>query len=312
VNICILLATYNGSAFLEEQLESLIAQTEINWQCLIRDDGSKDNTVEIVKKYCLKDLRFTMVSDGVGPMGNAMENFSLLMAEGMKTKAKYFFFSDQDDVWMPNKIDVMYKQLKQYADDVPLLIHHDLEVVSDKLTLLNSSFIKYAGLDPLASFAQLLNKNVVTGCASACNRALFKTSMPIPSGAMMHDWWLALKSAYKGQLIFLDEKLVKYRQHNNNVLGAQSFWKKLKLSKLKSNWQRQILVLNSSINQSKDFLQLELKTNDVCDEKYIQLEAYSNIKLASKIRRISIARKMSFFPNNWFLKIIYSAKLLSL
>jgi rhamnosyltransferase len=310
LNICILLATYNGATFLAQQLDSLISQTEKNWLCIIRDDGSKDQTVAIINEYCLKDSRISLLLDSLGSQGNAMANFSLLISEGMKTKANYFFFSDQDDVWMPNKIEVIYKQLTLYSEAIPLLIHHDLEVVNEKLSLLNPSFVKYAGLDPTSSFAQLLSKNVVTGCASACNRALLKESLPIPAEAMMHDWWLALIAAYKGQLVFLEVTLVKYRQHNNNVLGAQSFWQKLQPSKLRHNWQRQIRIFNSTTVQAKCFLLFDHV--NVCNEKHNQLKTYSNINMVPRMRRIFMAKNMSFFPKNWLLKIIYVAKLFSL
>ena len=319
MNICILLATYNGEKFLNAQLNSLIHQTEKEWICLIRDDGSQDKTIEIINEYCLKDSRFILISDDLGPQGNAMANFSLLIEAGVKTDADYFFFSDQDDVWANNKLEFIAAEFKKKNIQKPLLIHHDLEVVNHDLSQLSPSFIHYSALEPSASFARLLSRNVVTGCASACNRELLELSLPLPKEALMHDWWLALTASYFGELHFINKVLIKYRQHENNVLGANSFkqitkpfrpFQSIKKGQFRSRFKR-LMELSpsfySTLDQAGAFLNLINSKQEVvnCQRKknFRVLVTYSNLLKFSKLKRISSILYFGFLQKNLQLKI---------
>ncbi len=225
-NIDILLATYNGERYLAEQIDSVLAQRFDDWRLIARDDGSSDGTVAILQDYSARHPdRIVLLDDGDRGLG-ASGNFSRLMEYAA---ADYVMFCDQDDVWLPGKIDrlleAMHALEAENGSDIPLIVHSDLTVVGRNLEELHHSFWKFQTIDPAfgRSFNRLLIQNVVTGCASLCNRKLIETSLPVPPEAMMHDWWLALVAASFGHVASVPEATVLYRQHGENTLGAKQF-----------------------------------------------------------------------------------------
>jgi rhamnosyltransferase len=223
------MATYNGAEFLSDQIQSIQGQTLSNWTLLVRDDGSEDNTRGLLEKLAAKDKRIRCIHDTRGCLG-AVGNFGELMRIARAEKADYVFFSDQDDVWASNKITDQLTYLMEmesrYGQKTPILVYSDLEVVSEQLERIHSSFMGYQGLnhesrDPLRV---LLTQNFVTGCATAINRPLVELALPLPADVIMHDWWLALCAAACGEIGYLENSLLLYRQHKSNQLGAQQYW----------------------------------------------------------------------------------------
>lgn len=224
----ILLATYNGEAFLVEQIESVLAQSFADWRLVIRDDGSTDGTLDIAGRYAAENPdRIVLVGEGESGLG-ASGNFARLMEHAT---AEYVMFCDQDDVWLPDKTERLLAAMRaleaEAGKELPLLVHSDLRVVGADLRELHPSFLTYQFLDP--AFGRCLNRlliqNVVTGCACLCNRRLIEISLPVADQSMMHDWWIALVAAAFGRIGFVAEPTVLYRQHGANTLGAkQSGW----------------------------------------------------------------------------------------
>jgi hypothetical protein len=225
--IAILLATYNGSPWLPELLASVTIQQGVDWQLLIRDDGSSDGTQDIFRTAAARDSRLHIVQDSAGRLG-ACGSFGMLMQHALATGARYFAFADQDDVWLPHKLATQIAALKEREDTLgsgmPLLVHSDLTVVDAQLRTLHSSHTQRAGLyrdcpAPLA-LRTLLGHNFVTGCATLFNRPLLEAASPLPEAAAMHDWWLACCAAALGRIHYIEEPLVLYRQHGANAIGA--------------------------------------------------------------------------------------------
>ena len=228
VRIVILLGTYNGGRFVEEQIRSIQDQTVSSWTLLARDDGSQDGTLEVVAEAARRDERIRFLRDTHGRLG-VVGNFGELMRIACAEKADYVFFSDQDDVWASNKITDQLTYLMEmelrYGQKTPILVYSDLEVVSEQLERIHPSFMCYQGLaheshDPLRV---LLTQNFVTGCATAINRSLLELAIPLPADVVMHDWWLALCAAACGQIRYLPNSTLRYRQHDSNQIGAQRF-----------------------------------------------------------------------------------------
>ena len=231
--IVILLSTFNGADYLAEQLDSLLGQTYSNFVIIIRDDGSKDCTEEIinryVKKYQGRISKFLGNETNVGPSAS----FFLLIQYIMREKNSYglsrvyMMLCDQDDIWIENKLEVqMAKMLcaEQKTPGLPILIHSDLNVVSEEKVVIAKSFISYQGLEiERNKFTNIVLSNLVTGCTTLFNEELARQALPIPNKAIMHDWWLALTAAAFGKIIYLNMPLVKYRQHANNTIGAKEF-----------------------------------------------------------------------------------------
>lgn len=225
--IQVLLATYNGEAFLAEQLDSLLAQEEADFTVLSRDDGSTDTTLAILQSYTRNFPGQITLSDKQGRLG-ATGSFDWLLSQ---SSAPYIAFCDQDDVWVPNKLHTLLDHMQaletSLGSKTPILIHSDLTVVNRSLQSIQPSFWSYSGLDARRhGLAQILISNTVTGCAMFANRALVERAMPISPEAVMHDHWFALVAAAFGHIAPVYEPLVKYRQHGRNVVGAQAYdWK---------------------------------------------------------------------------------------
>lgn len=253
--VVIVMATYNGSRFIEEQIISIQAQSYSDWVLYIRDDGSRDDTVQKTLLVESKDQRIKLVQDKLGNQG-PIGNFSTLMNLALQEKADYVFFADQDDVWHQDKLAIMLGGIRNleltYGNNKPLLVHCDLTVVNDNLVPIANSFVDYSRLSPTsADLGVLLCQNQVTGCACVINSALLKLACPVPENVLMHDWWLALLAATTGKVGFIPKQLVLYRQHSGNVLGATSF--KLRLKKLlfsSQQWKLHIDVIKRSFLQA--------------------------------------------------------------
>ena len=220
ISIC--MSTYNGAAYLAEQIESLLAQTCQDWTLWVRDDGSGDTTPDIVDCYAQQYPRkIKVVRDARGRLGPSLSFGSLLEA----ADGEYFMFCDQDDVWLANKIELTLEAMKAAettCPHLPLLVHSDLKVVDHKLNPIADSFWDYQRLRPsIASGCRgIIADNVVTGCTVMLNRAAKAVSVPIPPEAVMHDWWVAMTVAKHGKIIALPLSLTCYRQHENNRVGA--------------------------------------------------------------------------------------------
>lgn len=223
----ILLATYNGARYVQAQLDSLFAQTHANFRLLVSDDGSTDATVAIIREFARRQEsgRLRWVPNPGAGRGPA-RNFETLMAASLADgAARWALFCDQDDVWLPGKIECLVQAMTALEggdDALPCLVHSDLRVVDEHLDTIADSFIRQQRIEVSAmSLPVLLGVNHVTGCAMMVNRALLALALPLPPEAVMHDWWCALLSC-QGRRRFVPDPLVLYRQHGANQVGAKS------------------------------------------------------------------------------------------
>lgn len=224
--VAIVMGTYNGARFLEEQLASIVSQTYADWHLLIRDDGSTDETPTLLERAAATDSRIEVVHDTQGNLGPAL-NFSALCEIAKARGFAYLFFADQDDVWNSDKIArslaALQAEEERAGSNLPLLVHSDLVVVDEHRRLIADSLMRYKHIhhvvtDPLRT---LLVQNFVTGCSAACNRALLDVAAPVPPVAIMHDYWFALCAAAFGRLLYVSSSTAEYRQHSGNQLGAK-------------------------------------------------------------------------------------------
>ena len=242
-NIDILLPTYNGEKYLTEQIDSILTQSTQDWRLIIRDDGSSDNTVSIIEKYAAKyPDKIKLITDNDGNLGASL-NFGRLLEQA---DAEYIMFSDQDDVWLPNKIELtlnVMKATEQIYPDKEVLIHTDLKVVNSDLNIIADSMWSYQKISPEIGddLSKIMAQNIVTGCAMMINRKAKDVSTPIPPEAIMYDWWIAMNVARYGKIVYLSAPSILYRQHSDNRIGAKeakniniiNFFKKLcRLNKL--------------------------------------------------------------------------------
>ena len=283
--ITIIISTYNGEKYLKNQLNSLFLQTFKNFQVLVRDDGSSDNTLEVLKSY---DIKLIKTSKNLG----AKESFSELLNYAVaNSNSEYFMFCDQDDVWYSDKVEktlLKIQAMEQECGDIGLLVHTDLEVVDEKLNILNNSFMDFQKIDPMKNnFNNLLIQNTITGCTMLINRKLAQKCLSIPDSAIMHDWWIGLVACQFGNIGYVNEATMKYRQHTSNAIGAKGF----DISFILKNMSKKI-SLAENIFQAKAFLD---RYRDKLDKNTIEmLEDFSTIESKSfwQKRKILLKHKL--------------------
>ena len=169
MKVTILLSTYNGEQFLAEQIKSIQEQTYKGWQLLIRDDGSTDGTRAVIEDFCRKDDRIAFINrENLQNLGVIQSFHSLLQYQD----SDFYLFSDQDDVWLPDKIAMQLAEADKYDSSLPLLVYTDLKVVDQELQVVHESMIRTQSDRANTELIQELTENTVTGGVSMINRAL--------------------------------------------------------------------------------------------------------------------------------------------
>lgn len=242
--IDILLATYNSEKYLPTLIDSLVAQTYSDWRILVHDDGSTDETVAILEKYS-RNLsgKLVFLRSGISFRNPAL-SFSHL---AQKAECPYIMFCDHDDVWLPDKISLTLEKMlaveRVSPAGTPVLIYTDLKVVGPSLEPICGSLWKYQNFTPgKDSFGSLLVQNIITGCTVMVNSSLLRIALPVPSEAIMHDWWVALVAAAFGRIAHVPVPTILYRQHANNYGGAKQWGIQYILSKLSDVLDRRNLL----------------------------------------------------------------------
>lgn len=219
----VLMATWNGSRFLEQQLRSLFGQTFQDFRLIVRDDDSTDSTPQILEQFRSRYSDRVIVRKNSTRHGPC-QTFSLLAEEA---EAPYFAFCDQDDVWRADKLQLEVGTTKsieaEHGAQTPVLVFSDTELIDQDNRLLAPSVWKMKHINPQrASLGAMLVQNLVSGCTILGNRRLLLHAVPIPEEAFMHDFWFGLVAAAFGVLRALDEPTVGYRQHDSNTIGVGS------------------------------------------------------------------------------------------
>lgn len=231
----ILMATYNGAKYIEQQLQSLFEQTYSHWILTIRDDGSTDDTISIIEKYVLKyPGKIKLLPPGQKNLRSTLNFGKLLEA----STCDYVMLCDQDDFWFPEKIEItlseMMKREKQLGNDHPLIVYTDLSVADEDLHLIHESYWKLRKQSPVVT--QKLHKTIahstITGCTMMINRAGIKASIPILFDNFQHDHWMAMHVAHFGHIFAIDRPTLLYRQHASQSVGAQTFSVKYVINRL--------------------------------------------------------------------------------
>lgn len=230
VSVCI--ATYNGEAYIKEQITSILLQLSESDEVIVSDDGSKDSTIEQVLKT--NDKRIKIFTNEVrhGVIGNFENSIS-------KASGDYIFLSDQDDVWINGKVSDslhLLKQLEQDNPGKPALIYSDVTITDSKLNiLLKSTFEKSRHKSSDFTKPHILTvANNIMGCTMAFNNLAKKVILPIDPSAIMHDWWIALAISKYGVSAPLNKPTIYYRQHGNNEVGSTLLQKRNIFSRLKT------------------------------------------------------------------------------
>ena len=232
----VVMPTFNGIDFLEDQIRSIYNQTLRPKRLIVRDDGSTDGTVDLL--YRLKSLYGEWLCVHIGETNlGCTECINQLL---YLTSGPYVSLADQDDIWLPQKLEHSYRLLYNAelnkGLDHPILVHTNLNIVDSNLTDLGFTYTERQLINPYADSPSMISlTNVVTGCTILCNRALLNLALPIPKDALVHDWWISLVASVFGNIEFLPWSTMLYRQHSRNVIGAKGFTLNYWLERIK-NW----------------------------------------------------------------------------
>ncbi|MBP3685144.1 MAG: glycosyltransferase family 2 protein [Oscillospiraceae bacterium] len=295
--VAICMATYNGETYIEEQIASILKQTYTNWVLFIRDDHSRDGTVEAIRGFITHyPDKIVLIEDGTLKGGSAKQNFaSILQWVTEHYDFQYFMFSDQDDVWLGEKIEKTMAAMKknENSPDQPLLVHTDLKVVDQDLQVLGESFFQYRALNPeVKDLRHLLIQNNITGCTMLWNKALNDLIDIGDEAVAMHDWWITLTACVFGKIVCLKEATVLYRQHGSNVVGAT-----------KVNTLGFIIKRLSGSSHVRETLQMSIRQADAFRNNYWDrleketlaiLSCFSNLYEHNKLIRLVTVFKESF------------------
>lgn len=204
ISVCI--ATYNGEKYIKDQLDSILVQLHTDDEIIISDDSSTDKTIEIIKSFNDKRIVLYENQKFKSPIFN-FEN-SLTYASG-----DYIFLSDQDDIWVPNKVKVMKEFLVNFD-----LVLSDTDIIDSNGNIQKKSFYQINGSKK--GLVRNIVKNSYLGCTMAFNQKILQRSLPFPKDIAMHDWWIGLIAELYGKTYFIDEKLIHYRRHGSNASPA--------------------------------------------------------------------------------------------
>ncbi len=298
MKVNILMSTYNGQQFLAEQIRSIQDQSYTDWTLFIRDDGSSDNTKEILKDFERQDSRIHLIDSDKSDNLGVIKSFHKLVNHD---RADYYFFSDQDDVWLPNKLELSLKEAQNYLADFPLMVYMDLKVVNQDLEIMTESMVKSQSHHANTELVQELTENTVTGGVAMINHALAEMWQETDD-ILMHDWYLALLASAFGNLVFIDQPGELYRQHSDNVLGARTLSKRFK------KWIRPHILfavywdlIKNSQKQARHLLQMPLSQSN-----RELIEAFVTIMDKPMLERFRILRKYGLRKNKAFHTLVFT------
>ncbi len=218
--VAILLCTFNGAKFLSKQLDSIQAQKHSNFLMYASDDGSVDESRLILKRYQAR-IGKAAATINSGPQTGFADNFLSLICDS-NIKADYYAFSDQDDMWEPDKLSIAIEKLEPVSSDVPAIYCSRTSLIDS----LDNEIGLTTKFEKSPSFANALMQNIAGGNTMVLNNAA--RELVIQAGknpVVCHDWWAYLLVAGAGGVIIYDSyPTIKYRQHSFNRIGCKNSW----------------------------------------------------------------------------------------
>jgi glycosyltransferase involved in cell wall biosynthesis len=218
IRCSICMATCNGGNNVERQLNSILTQIEDVDEIIVSDDGSTDGTVEIIRSINDDRIKIYNNTGKKGPVWN-FENAIL------RSSGQYVFLADQDDIWLPGKIQKHIKAHEHFG-----LVISDAIVIDEKEGVIFESFFQQRG--SRNGLLKNIFQNSYIGCCMSFSRQFVNKCLPFPSNIYMHDWWMGLIGEYTRDAYFLDEKLIKYVRHGSNasptLISKLSVYKQIK------------------------------------------------------------------------------------
>lgn len=295
MRVTVLMSTYNGEKYLQDQLDSIFFQKKVEVRLIVRDDGSSDKTMEILEDNAHRHSNMIILK-GERNLGPCKSFLSLIRSY---CDSDYFALADQDDIWDKNKLSIAIDKLETLPKDKPVLYYSNLRIVDE-----NNRFLRNSHTKPLVSnhkHASLI-ENLATGCTIVYNQKLAEIAFEKqPEDFSMHDAWLYMVCVFLGNLVYDFEAHINYRLHGKNEIGT--YGKRVNLKKIKSelnllfDWKSHLRLKNAEIFAEEFANELEErdfeKIKSVCDYKRnisnrLKILWDSDIKSDSRYRNIKL------------------------
>lgn len=276
IKVLVLLSTFNGENFLKQQLDSLKQQESVDIYCLVRDDGSNDTTTKIIEQYSKEwtKLEYSLESN----IGCSSSYISLMEKAIHYNDFDYFAFCDQDDYWLPDKLENAIKTFEE--NQTPQLYCSNLTLVDENLNIIKKMYEK-----PIRSFSKpsLLVEQIGTGCTMVFNRQALNFFLNNkPTIPILHDRWFVLIMMFTDKKIYFDNNsYIFYRQHSKNVVGYNYTLKSRLISKYHSFFKLNETPRRNQANELIKICSSQISKQDI---ELIKIVANFNMNLKTKFR----------------------------
>ena len=272
----ILMATFNGEKYIIEQLHSIISQSFKDIKIYISDDGSSDNTINVINEYISRN-NLSNITLLEGPQLGYAYNF-MAMIQNARIQADYFAFSDQDDIWDVDKLSNAVKRIKEFPQDQATLYCSRSKII-DK----NGIFLRFSpAFSRPASFKNAILQSIAGGNTMVMNGVARNIIASIEiKNIVSHDWWTYIVISSTGGNVYYDETPhIDYRQHESNIIGENR--------SLHSKFTRIFKLLNGSYKEWMSINCVELKKN----EKLLTLESKDILDKFTSMRQYPLTRRL--------------------
>ena len=297
--ICVLLSSYNGEKFIREQIDSILAQENVDLHLVIRDDASSDNTRTIIKEY--QETHPELIEAIMGENVGFALSFSKLIeyAYNKYPKCDYFAFADQDDVWLKNKLSTAISQIQEVDKNIPATYCSNKLLVDENLKEIRLS---WSPTEVQLTKERCLIQSFATGCTMVFNRMAAEIYINrYPNNLKLHDYLMYQQCMFVGKVIYDPNYYILYRQHGGNQIGTPNFINRMK-RRLGGHYKEHALEKQnySFLNAYKDLLSVDdigLLTSFIFYRKNISTKL--SLLFNKKIRYTN-------FENNffYFIKVI--------
>jgi len=207
MKISVCMAVYNGGSYLQPQMLSILAQLRATDEVVVVDDASQDNSVELLSDFMDPRVRVFRNDRNLGVLSSFEKAMRLAQGE-------ILFLSDQDDLWLPGKVDKIIEVFSLNPEIT--MVASDAQIIDASGRLVADSFFAQRGRFAAGVLHNLL-KNKYLGCTLAFRRSMLDHFLPIPKDVPMHDIWFGLVNDVYGKTHYIDQPLIAYRRHGNNV-----------------------------------------------------------------------------------------------
>lgn len=288
--VVVLLSTYNGADYLKEQLDSLINQSYKNIEIIVRDDGSKDGTPEILREYENKNLIRVMYGENVG-LNKSI--FTLIKEAG---EADYYSLAEQDDVWLPQKLERAVEHLEKEDNDL-------IQIYTSGYDYYDSN-MKFIGKGPRLAYPRSLVRTLVvthiylgfTMVLNATTKRFIDESKVVDMKlSCYHDYWLTLMGLSLGNIVYDSAVTTKYRRHESNISTFKtSFW-----AIQKDRFQKFIFgdELKGYFTANHDFYELYKDKMSAKNRRYFELFDNRKYSIGKAIKKCFLRER---YRDSWF------------